>query len=153
MEKIHRLIPRVLIVSVCVAVREDAWHRDWMVQYLTLNTMATRFVLEAVRGGFYDTDDEGDICVENEVWASDSCTSTGRGECEDGTGVIVCTCNQGFAGEQCESCDEAAGFHPDGMGSCTDDPCTPNPCIFLQAHPLHLHPLQLSAPSPPAAGR
>ena len=55
-------------------MREDAWHRDWMVQYLTLNTMATRFVLEAVRGGFYDTDDEGDICVDDVMLTLDECS-------------------------------------------------------------------------------
>ena len=45
-----------------------------MEQWLTLNATATRFVFEAVRGGFYDLDDKGDICIDDVMLSLDECS-------------------------------------------------------------------------------
>ncbi|NIQ55086.1 MAG: hypothetical protein GWN85_16885, partial [Gemmatimonadetes bacterium] len=41
---------------------------------------------------------------------------------------MSCSCDTGWAGTSCGSCDAAAGYHDDGMGGCTTDACLPNPC-------------------------
>ena len=58
---------------------------------------------------------------------ADSCS--GHGQCDDSSGVVICTCDEGYQGEACDAC--AAGYHDDGMGGCTTDPCLPNPCTDL----------------------
>ena len=73
--------------------------------------------------GFHD---EGGACVVDEVCMPDSCS--GNGTCSTPGGFIECACEAGWAGDSCDACDAAAGYHPDGMGGCTNDPCLPNPC-------------------------
>jgi len=67
------------------------------------------------------------VCVVNQSCMADSCN--GHGTCSDAGGVIVCACNAGYTGPTCADCDDVAGYHPDGMGGCTQDPCLPNPCV------------------------
>ncbi len=51
-------------------------------------------------------------------------TCNDRGQCSDGPEGVSCTCDEGFAGEFCETCDAAGGWVDDGNGGCTDDPCS-----------------------------
>ena len=67
--------------------------------------------------GYHDEDGE---CVEDETCAEDSCNY--HGTCDDSTGVIVCTCDTGYAGDYCDTC--ASGYQDnDGDGTCSPD-CT-----------------------------
>jgi len=69
--------------------------------------------------------DATDACVPAQRCAPERCS--GRGSCDDSSGLASCTCEPGFAGERCELC--AAGFHPDGLGSCAlDEQCMPSTC-------------------------
>ncbi len=72
------------------------------------------------------THDEGGVCVEDTTCGPNSCN--GHGSCSDAGGSVVCTCDAGWAGKACDSCDAVNGYHPDGSGGCTTDPCVPNPC-------------------------
>lgn len=68
--------------------------------------------------GYYD---DGDECVENESCDEESCS--GHGTCDNSTGKIGCTCNEGYAGDQCELCDH--GFqNNDNDGVCRPDCAT-----------------------------
>ena len=68
---------------------------------------------------------EGQVCVANEVCpVVDPCS--GHGTCDDSTGVAVCSCNEGYTGDECEAC--AGGYH-DEQGVCIKDQvCLPNSC-------------------------
>jgi len=45
-----------------------------------------------------------------------------HGTCDDTSGVIVCHCDEGYTGDQCDAC--AAGYQDYGDGECRpDDPC------------------------------
>ncbi len=51
---------------------------------------------------------------------ADSCS--GHGTCDDSGGTIACECNEGYAGDICDSC--AAGYQDYGDGDCLpSDPC------------------------------
>ncbi|MCB9617322.1 MAG: hypothetical protein H6722_33235 [Sandaracinus sp.] len=67
---------------------------------------------------------EGETCVVDEVCDASSCG--GRGGCRVEDGRVVCTCDAGYEGDECERC--AAGYHDDGEGGCTDSECLPTPC-------------------------
>ncbi|MDY0005022.1 MAG: FG-GAP-like repeat-containing protein, partial [Polyangia bacterium] len=41
------------------------------------------------------------------------------GACDDSTGLILCSCNEGYLGPRCDLCE--AGWHPEGNGACTRD--------------------------------
>lgn len=73
---------------------------------------------------------EGNNCVVDEVCENGSCS--GNGACSDVGGVVTCACDTGYAGDSCDSCDTASGYHLDGMGGCTTDPCLPNPCSMME---------------------
>ncbi len=73
--------------------------------------------------------DEQGACVIDETCQADSCSMAGT--CDDAGGIIDCTCNPGYMGDDCSVCDAANGYHPDGMGGCTTDPCLPNPCTMI----------------------
>ncbi len=60
-------------------------------------------------------------------------TCNGQGTCDDSGDVPTCTCNEGWEAPNCQMCDEANGYHADGMGGCTTDPCLPNPCTDANA--------------------
>lgn len=75
--------------------------------------------------GFHPLD--GD-CVLDQACLSSSCA--GHGSCNDASGVIVCTCDSGYAGSYCESCD--VGHHRAlGSGACVADAScmVTNPCV------------------------
>jgi len=75
-------------------------------------------------GGYHE---EGNSCVED-ISCGDS-TCNGHGDCTDDTGIPVCACTEGYAGDNCENCDAANSWHWNSVGdACTTDLCDPNPC-------------------------
>ena len=68
----------------------------------------------------------GGVCVQDEECQADSCGDSGS--CDDSSGVVQCTCDEGYTGDFCEECHEAAGYYDDGEGGCSDDPCLHDPC-------------------------
>ncbi len=73
--------------------------------------------------GYHQVDQDG--CVKDQVCLDNTCT--GHGDCDDSTGVVVCTCNRGYAGEFCETCE--AGFHDEGDQCIWDTQCPAvDPC-------------------------
>jgi hypothetical protein len=64
-----------------------------------------------------------DACVADESCASAAC---GHGTCDDGGGVVQCTCDAGYAGAACDAC--AAGFHDDGGACVLDQQCLSTTC-------------------------
>jgi len=64
------------------------------------------------------------VCVADEVCAEDTCGE--HGTCDDETGVIVCACDDGYAGLNCELC--AAGFHLEEGLCVLDAQCLPTTC-------------------------
>jgi formylglycine-generating enzyme required for sulfatase activity len=61
---------------------------------------------------------DGGICVADVACGADSCS--GNGSCDDSTGVVICTCDAGYAGDHCGSCD--TGYQDnDGDGACLPD--------------------------------
>ncbi len=72
----------------------------------------------------YEPDDDG-RCVITGPCAGDPCN--GHGTCDDSTGEAVCTCETGYTGVFCESCD--VGYHDDGTFNCVpDEHCTATTC-------------------------
>ena len=78
-------------------------------------------------------DDGGGTCVLDETCLPSSCSGAAAGSCDDATGVVECSCNPGYGGDYCDSCD--AGYHLDAAGACvvdesciTDDPCVNGSC-------------------------
>ena len=49
--------------------------------------------------------------------STNSCS--GHGWCDDGTGKVVCTCDEGYEGKRCDACE--SGFHLDNHGACVED--------------------------------
>ncbi|MCZ7684883.1 MAG: calcium-binding EGF-like domain-containing protein [Sandaracinaceae bacterium] len=49
-----------------------------------------------------------------------------HGTCDDSSGTVTCTCEEGYAGAFCDAC--ADGIFPDGAGGCDADLCDPSPC-------------------------
>ncbi len=80
---------------------------------------------DACAGGYHIEDS---LCVADSDCLEASCSH--RGTCDDSTGVVVCTCEEGYDGTHCETCDTDNGYHLNAKGdACTNDPCDPNPCI------------------------
>ncbi len=57
-------------------------------------------------------------------------TCSGHGTCDDTSGTVVCTCDTGYAGTYCDTCDTVNGYSPDPQnpGTCVFNPCVPDPC-------------------------
>ena len=71
--------------------------------------------------GYENIDGE---CVQQSVDLCQDDTCNGHGQCSDDTGAIVCTCNVGYAGERCESCDTENGWYlSEDETSCITDAC------------------------------
>ncbi len=88
----------------------------------TCDTGYTGGFCEACEVGYHK---EGVDCVENEECpAVDPCS--GRGDCDDSSGVVVCTCHEGYAGVLCGEC--AGGYHDDGGQCVRDEVCLENTC-------------------------
>jgi hypothetical protein len=108
------------------------------------NTCGVDTCNEAVGGGTCDDSTGEAVCTCNEGYAGrwcsecaegfeeqegaclpvtcgpDTCNeSNGGGSCDDASGRAVCTCNEGYMGPSCRSCE--AGYHPDGSGGCEQD--------------------------------
>ena len=74
--------------------------------------------------------EEAGRCVVDTDCVASTCSM--RGMCDASTGTIICTCDPGYAGQFCESCDESAGLYDDGNGGCTNDPCSTIACALDQ---------------------
>ncbi|MBN2496239.1 MAG: hypothetical protein JXR96_16725, partial [Deltaproteobacteria bacterium] len=73
--------------------------------------------------GFHE--DETGACVADEQCQADSCHN--HGACDVSTGVVTCTCDDGYTGYYCERC--SAGWHDDGTGACAlDQQCLASSC-------------------------
>ncbi|MBW2703649.1 MAG: putative metal-binding motif-containing protein, partial [Deltaproteobacteria bacterium] len=60
---------------------------------------------------------------------ADSCS--GHGTCDDGSDMIVCDCDQGYAGDICDSC--TTGYQDYGDGECLpSDPCAEDTACAAQ---------------------
>jgi len=96
----------------------------------TCDTGYTGDRCESCAAGYHDEDGS---CVPDEACQDDTCN--GHGECDDTGGVITCDCDDGYAGDRCDSC--AAGYAewPADSGTCVDDPCDPYPCDLPHAVP------------------
>ncbi len=67
---------------------------------------------ESCAPGYHD--EEG-VCVTDQVCQGNTCS--GHGTCDDSTWVTICTCDEGYTGDHCETC--AAGYQDnDGDGTC-----------------------------------
>jgi hypothetical protein len=69
---------------------------------------------------------DGDSCLVDQSCIDTSCS--GHGSCDDIGGVIVCTCDLEYAGDNCESCADGYLVWPENSDTCVDDPCDPDPC-------------------------
>ncbi len=85
----------------------------------------------ACAAGWHDDGDGG--CALDQECLGTSCSGDDAGACDDTDGVVTCTCNPGYSGEHCATCD--VGFHVDATGACvvdadcaTDDPCLHGAC-------------------------
>ncbi|MBU1017577.1 PKD domain-containing protein, partial [Patescibacteria group bacterium] len=67
---------------------------------------------------------EGNDCVLDQNCQPNTCN--GHGQCDDVTGVPVCTCDTGYTGVACSSCD--TGYHPVGNDCVVDEVCQANSC-------------------------
>jgi hypothetical protein len=66
--------------------------------------------------GYHDDGQGG--CVADATCGPDTCS--GHGDCDDSSGVPICSCDAAYAGAHCEGC--AAGYQDnDGDGSCLPD--------------------------------
>jgi hypothetical protein len=65
-----------------------------------------------------------DDCVPFDECAPTSCT--GHGACGDDDGVIACSCDRGWDGNDCAAC--APGFHTDASSCALDHECLINTC-------------------------
>ncbi len=77
-------------------------------------------------GGFHL---DAGACVLDEKCLPQTCSGSTAGGCTEMSGVVVCSCNAGYTGTYCESCD--AGYHFDAEGDCVaDDDCSvSDPCV------------------------
>ncbi len=48
-------------------------------------------------------------------------TCNGHGACTEMDGNLMCECDEGYLGANCEQCDEENGFSNDGFGGCAQD--------------------------------
>ena len=71
---------------------------------------------------------EDGTCVEDQAAVCDTSSCSGHGSCDDSTGVVQCTCDQGYGGENCSECAQGFVQWPEGVANCVDDPCAPDPC-------------------------
>ncbi|MBN2497099.1 MAG: hypothetical protein JXR96_21075 [Deltaproteobacteria bacterium] len=71
-------------------------------------------------------DDGAGGCVIDETCGPNSCS--GHGSCDDQGGTVTCTCDEGYAGAHCESCEAGYVRWPPDGDSCVVDACDPDPC-------------------------
>lgn len=67
-------------------------------------------------------------CTPEGHCEANSCS--GHGTCDDSSGTVVCTCDTGYTGTYCNTCDTANGYSPDPQNpnTCIVNPCVPDPC-------------------------
>ena len=67
----------------------------------------------------------GESCVEDETCDDHGCS--GHGTCDASTGVAICTCDDGYRGDECDEC--YPGYHDQDDGTCVrDDRCLDTSC-------------------------
>ena len=66
---------------------------------------------------------EAGDCIADENCQANTCSN--HGDCDDNSGIVICICDQGFAGDRCEDC--KSGFQDnDSDGYCLLDCSTAN---------------------------
>ncbi len=78
---------------------------------------------ETCAAGYHD---ESGTCVADETCNAGSCS--GHGRCVDSTGVVTCTCDDGYTGQHCDEC--AAGYHEEELECVPNRTCLPSSCSF-----------------------
>jgi len=81
---------------------------------------ATAATCGACLSGYHE---ENGKCVADENCAGNPCN---HGTCDDTSGRIVCTCQEGWAGARCDSC--AGGYHLENGNCVLDQQCLANTC-------------------------
>lgn len=80
------------------------------------NTGYTGAACAACYGGYHDPGDG--TCVLDELCRATSCSR--RGQCNDASGAVVCTCDSGFEGTHCETNHDDCASNACGTGRCID---------------------------------
>ncbi len=89
-------------------------NRECLVHDGTDGVAGTTYCNDCLAGYHADMDE----CVEDTICLATTCSS--HGSCDDSTGSVVCTCDQGYAGNHCENCN--TGF----VWDITGESCVPS---------------------------
>jgi len=73
--------------------------------------------------GYHKLNEE---CIIDEVCVIDSCTENNKSVCSIESGIIVCNCDIGYSGDNCETCD--TGYHNEDNDCIINQECQADSC-------------------------